>query len=289
MKIFLKTNFFLLIFFASFGANALAASIYISLPESVSAGEVFEVLINVDSGGVLINSAEITLDYDENLMSFSGYKDDGAIMGLWILSPREENGEIHMSGIIPGGVFGLYDPKKEGLVNIPLARLMFTSQQAGTAVFSFIKTEILKHDGQGTQLAHEEKGGKVVIKNGDPNTPESVPDEEKPFPFQITFLEAAFFGRTPSMIIFKTNDAGSGIKEYKMSISGGSWKEAKNPQPVSKGIFPRTIIVRAFDFYGNFQDSSIRISGLLSPKLLWIISMLLIFCFGSYKVLKYKA
>ncbi|MEK7140216.1 MAG: hypothetical protein AAB815_00355, partial [Patescibacteria group bacterium] len=149
-------------------------------------------------------------------------------------------------------------------------------------------------DGEGTELFHEAQGGEVIIKsrlvaNDDLQSPANLADKEKPNSFEITFLESAFFGRTPSMIIFKTNDIGSGIKEYKMSISGGSWKEAKNPQPVFKGIFPRTIIVRAFDFYGNFQDSTLRIPGLLSPKLLWIIFMLLIFCFGSYKVLKYKA
>ncbi|MEK7071545.1 MAG: cohesin domain-containing protein [Patescibacteria group bacterium] len=268
---------------------SLAASVSVSLPASVRVGEVFEVFINVDSGGTLINSAEITLDYDENLMSFSGYKDDGAVMGLWIDSPREKNGEIHMSGIIPGGVLGLYDPEKQGLEAIPLTRLLFTAEKDGRAIFSFSQTKILKHDGRGTQLAHTEQGGTVVIKNSDPDTLIKVVDTTKPEPFQLTFLESAFFGRTPSMIIFKTNDIGSGIKEYQMSISGGSWKEAKNPQPVFKGIFPRTIIIRAFDFYGNFQDSTLRIPGLLSPKLLWIIFMLLIFCFGSYKVLKYKA
>ncbi|MDP2789197.1 MAG: hypothetical protein Q8O46_04100 [bacterium] len=239
----------------------------------------------------MINSADIALDYDEDLLSFSGYKNEGSMMRLWIDSPHEENGKILMSGIIPGGVSGLYDPKKQGLGKIPLTRLIFTPRQEGRATFSFMKTKILKHNGKGTELLHEDRGGEIVITGraveGEGN--QEIIDKTKPNPFEITFLESAFWGRTPSMIIFNTNDVDSGVKEYSVNTGGKYWAEAKSPYPISKSLFSRNIAVRAFDFNGNFQEANIGIPGLFNLKFLWVVFIFLIFCFSVYKVLKYKA
>ena len=296
MKIFFKTILIpLIVLFYFIPWVALAAEISLSLPQSVNVGENFEVLINGNTDGVLINSVNIILDYDQDLMSFSGYKSDGTVISLWVDSPNEQNGNIYMSGIIPGGVFGLYDPNKQGLEAIPLARLFFTAKKDGNAVFSFIKTEIFKHDGKGTSLIHTDKGGKVTIRDkviakSNEIKVDDIFDNEKPEPFEITLVEPSIFGETPLMIIFNANDTGSGIKEYKINDGAlGVWKNVQSPQEISQGILSRNVTIRAFDFYGNFQDSSIRIPGFGLPRFLWIILILIIFCIVGYKVLKYKA
>ncbi len=90
-------------------------------------------------------------------------------MGLWVVPPHEEGGKILMSGIIPGGVSGLYDAKKPGLGAVPLARLSFTATSAGIATFSLGDTSLLRHDGRGTALAHEDAGASIVVDDGPPS------------------------------------------------------------------------------------------------------------------------
>ncbi|MDE2399719.1 MAG: hypothetical protein KGL67_01770 [Patescibacteria group bacterium] len=294
MKTFIKINLIFILFLTLFAGKVFAADISVSVPPTVNVGDTFEALINMNSDGVPINSADIVLNFDQSLMSFSGYKTDNTFIGIWLDSPHEKNGSIYMSGIIPGGVSGLYDPSKKGLGPIPLVRLLFSAKTSGNAVFSFSKTEILEHNGSGTALPHSEIDGNTVIENNiDPkansNPRENILDKEKPEPFNITFLEASMFSRTPSMIIFKANDAGSGIKEYKMNIGGSMWTNVQSPYPISKVLLSQTITIRAYDFAGNFQDSSITIPGLLAPSLLWtLLALFVILCILCYKLVLYK-
>ena len=294
MKKYTHFSIIVILFFTLYITKANAAEVFISAPNNVTVDQNFEVFINADSDGKLINSIDITIDYDQELLSFSGYKNEGAVVGIWVQTPSPKNGNIYMSGIIPGGVSGLYDPNKKGLGAVSLARLIFTAKKEGKANFSFIKTEILEHDGSGTKLAHTETGKEVLIKNkadagDDLNKDMNILDTEKPEPFEITFVEASIFSRTPPLIIFKANDVGSGIKEYKINEGDFLWKDAQSPQAVSRWILSRNISIRAYDFAGNFEESSIRIPGLMPIKYLIIIIILLAMsCIGGYKMLKHK-
>ncbi len=293
MKNFIKKIIIIVLFsIYALPVVSFAAEVFVSTPQNITIHETFEVLINANTDGELINSANIVLHYDNSLLSFSGYKNEGAMINLWIHSPYEKNSSIYMDGIIPGGVSGLYDPKKENPAPIPLARLLFNAKKAGNAEFSFTKTEILKHDGKGTQLVHRQIGGniEVIKKENELVKIENVLDKEKPEPFNVTFLESSVSSQTPSLIIFKANDLGSGIKEYQMSINGSEWVLIKSPQPVTKGLLPYTITVRAFDFDANFQDSSIRIPGAIPTWVLWSIAILVgvLFCIIAYRMIKYR-
>ena len=290
-----KFLFIFIIFLAGllyFPAQTLAASVFISTSGTARVGDTFEVLINADTDGEAVNSVNLSLDYDDNLISFAGYKSENTVIELWVDSPHEEDGVLYMGGIIPGGVSGLYDPSKNGLSPIPLARLLFVAKAEGNAKLSFVKTEILKHDGRGSQLVHDEKNGEIMIKSASPEgilgKGENIFDKNSPEPFSLIFLESSLFSETPSIIIFHAQDIDSGIKEYKMKINEGEWKEAKSPQHVSKNIFSRGITIRAVDFYGNFQDASLTVPGFVPFKLLLTIFALLIIAgvFG-FKVVKH--
>lgn len=268
-----------------------AADISFSSLATVEMGKNFEVLINIDSDGLLINSTDIALEYDKDLVSFSGYKTENTVSGIWIKSPSEENGSIYMNNIIPGGVSGLYDSSKNGLGPIPLVKLIFKAKKEGSAEFSFAKTQILQHDGLGTPLVHGKVGGIVKIKNSNTNTNESkdISDTEKPEPFTIIFLDSSVVDRTPSMIIFNTTDMSSGVKEYKINISGDKWTVVQSPYPVGKTFFSQYITIRAYDFADNFQESSIYIKGFLTAPILSIIFVLIILlCILGFKVIKYN-
>jgi hypothetical protein len=276
-----------------FAVNA-AANISFAVPVNVHVGDTFAVLINADTTGQTINSVDISVSYDESLMSFVGYKDDNAVVKLWVQTPAEKNGIISMTGVIPGGVSGLYDPNQKGLGPIPIVQLLFLGKGTGHANLSFVKTEILKNDGQGTELPHSQNNAEVVITNNTSNTTAANQgsnfDNTPPEPFGITFVDSSFFSSTPPMIVFEASDIGSGIKYYQIKIGDGDWHGVESPAPISKSIFSRTIIVRAFDFYGNFQDSRIIIPGVIPTTVLPIIFIVFIVSgILGFKLLKYKA
>ena len=273
-------------------AENTSASLSFATPEITYIGDTFEVLINTDTAGVLINSINLSLEYVKSLISFVGYNDENTVVKLWVDTPHEAvEGQILMSGIIPGGVSGLYDPNKQGISPVPLVHLLFTADKGGDAKISFLNTEILKHDGKGTALVHEQKNNHVLISNNNSkvtNDKNSF-DKSLPDPFTITFLSSSIFSRTPDMIIFNTNDVDSGIKEYKMSVSGGDWQATKSPQSIAKSIFSRDITVRAYDFFGNFRDANIIIPGIVPLKVLLLIAVLFLLSgILGYKLLKYR-
>ncbi len=123
--LFIKIVFLSLLIFSA--QNIFAANVSIDAPANINTGENLEITINADSDGVLINSIELIVEYNQDLLSFAGYSDDNAIVKLWISPPYAEKGKIYLSGIIPGGVPGLYDGKKNGLSPIPVVRLFFSA------------------------------------------------------------------------------------------------------------------------------------------------------------------
>ncbi len=294
MKYFTKTIFIIIIFsLLALPQASIAAEVFTSSPAKVFDGETFEVTINAATDGNLINSINIVLNHDENLVSFAGYKSDGSIVNLWLHSPYEKDGSVYLEGIIPGGVSGLYDPRKENPSPIPLVKLLFKAKDTGDARFSFTKTEILKHDGNGTILTHSMLGSNTNIVDR-PQTEQidikqDILDKVPPEAFEITFLDSSALSRTPDMIAFQAFDRDSGIREYQINTGSFIWENTESPQAVSKGFFPRSITVRAIDFYDNYTDASITIPGIVSIQLL-IISLicLFLFCIIGYRVIKYK-
>ncbi len=278
-----------LVFSLSIGMDKVfAASVFVSTPPTLTVRESFEAVVWADIEGVSINSLDITLHYDTNLLSFSGYKSDNTIIGLWVNPPSDNNGDVHFSGIIPGGVSGIFDPTKKTTTSIPVVHLLFTAKAEGEAQFTFIRTKILKHDGVGTEFPHEQINNEVVINNSlTPNT--SFVDREKPDHFTVTFYDSSVLSKTPSMLLFSSYDSGSGIKKYEMNEGGSGWVQVESPKPISKGIVDRTVTIRAFDFQGNFQDSQVVVPGYLSSQVLITLFLLIIlFSVFVYKMLKYR-
>src|SRR3989344_3206792 len=283
----MKKKILFIIFLLFFASRALAASVFVETPGNVKAGETFSALIKADTDEISINSINVVLSYDKDLLVFSGYKEDGLIK-LWVDPPREENGKIYFGGIIPGGVTGVYDPRQEGLGAIPLIRLLFTGKAAGSANFFITESLLLKNDGKGSLLTHTQKGATLTIRENPNPTEEKIADRNPPFPFDIEIVESSLFSRTPTLLIFDTSDSDSGIKSYEIRVSGRDWQEVKSPAPVSRGIFSREISIGAYDFYGSFQEASIIVPGIFSTKLLLTIFILILSGILGYKVLKSK-
>lgn len=171
--------------------EARAAEVSFEASSTINEGEDLDVVVNVETDEVLVNSIEMIIDYDEDLLYFSGYIDENAVIKFWIDPPRAKEGKIYFSGIIPGGVNGLYDPKEKELSAVPLVHLFFRAKGVGEARFSFIDSKVLQHDGVGTPLLHEKMEAVVIIKDN-PNKEniekelvnDTIPD---PYPEENSF------------------------------------------------------------------------------------------------------
>lgn len=268
-----------------------AADVSIMAPKIISNEGQFNVLLNLSTDGTPINSIDITISYPKDLLTFRGYQEDGSIKKIWLISPKDTNGEIHFSGIIPGGVDGVYDPDKQGLQPIPLVQLIFTPKQNGIGEFKLIHSDILQNDGAGTPLTHVVKDSPITISLSQTSTPdsgESSSDNQPPEPFTISYIPSGFFSKTPSMISFSTTDILSGVEKYQIKKVRNSWKDVISPLPTPKGIIARDVIVRAVDFNGNIRESSVRIPGLVSQVQLFGIAFFFITCYFLFYVVKRK-
>lgn len=149
--------------------NIIAATVSLITPSTINTMENLDMAVTLNTDGKSINSAEFVISYDKDLLSFNGYSDNNALIKIWIDPPHAKDGQIYLSGIIPGGVSGLYDPSKKGLSPIPLVHLLFTAKKEGEAKFSFIVSNILQNDGIGTTLSHEMLPKEIIIKNNPNN------------------------------------------------------------------------------------------------------------------------
>jgi hypothetical protein len=290
MKIYLSIIAILL----SFSFTADAAQVSIVAPDTVVEGKSFSVLVELDTEGTLINSFDITVSYPTDVTSFSGYKEDGSIKKVWLAPPTDKNGTIHFSGIIPGGVNGVYDPDKKALQPLPIIQLLFYAKSEGQGDFDISDSLILKNDGRGTPLLHTKDNATVSVSKSpspiDDTTNEDIKNTDRipPLPFNISFIEAGFFSRTPSMIMFSTTDSESGVQMYQMRTAGNNWKDVISPMPVTKGLIKRDITVRSVDFGGNAREAQVEIPGILSSMQLLGIVFIGAVCYFIFFVLKRK-
>lgn len=273
-------------------AAADGAMVSVSAPDGVTVGQMFQVTVYADTAGVSINSADVTLDYPDDLLAFSGYQEANSLVKVWLAPPSAGQGAVHFAGIIPGGAAGLYDPRNPGLSAVPLAVLDFTARAEGTAEFSLEQSDILQNDGHGTPLAHDTAGADVSIVEApvgvDPNQG-AVPDTAPPEKFSITFLDSSFFSRTPAMIVFSATDLGSGVMDYRIKKIGSAWVPITSPHPVTKTIFAHTVTVRAYDFAGNYRDESVVIPASHPARLIAMGILILLGGIFAFRMIKWRA
>ena len=302
MKKLLFTILFTSLFFGS-SSLAYGAELYFSSQDNVRVGNTFEVSVLFDTGGESVNAADIEISFNQNLLTFAGYKESEGVLGFWIERPHIENGKIRLTGVIPGGVTGSYDPNKNGQQPVSLAKIIFTAKSTGVANLYFTKSQILKNDGLGTELNHTKKSKVVsiykkseeikeyveptpqVIEGETPVGTEVPADTESPDKFVLEYFESSLFLRTPSMLTFYGYDAGSGVARYEMKIGNKDWRVVESPYNIGESLFKRQVTVRAYDHSGNFKDSTIVVPGSITLWVIVIFITLTLFAFAVYEFL----
>ncbi|MEK7588483.1 MAG: hypothetical protein AAB438_01560 [Patescibacteria group bacterium] len=284
-----KYFLFFLIISCFFTSKTFAADVSFQVEDHIEVADSFYVDIIANTDGELVNSIETTIEFPEDLVIFSGYKNEG-VLKLWIEAPYEKNGRVYFSGIVPGGVNGFYDANSSVLLPIKFVRLFFVAKKAGEGSFSLKNTQLLKNDGKGSLMYFEERGVSFSVQpnlnSGEENSIKL--DNEPPLPFEITYLKYSFFSKTPSLLLFETTDKKIGVKEYQMKVDNGLWSVVKSPKSIDRGILGHLITIKALDFNNNAKEAYIYIPGIITVNIVISIFVGLIFIIWLYKLLLYK-
>lgn len=283
----LRFSFFVFGFFV-FSTLADAAVISIKTPTSSSVGSRVSVDILVDPQNQSINSIESTINFSKEELNFNGFSIKQSSIPIWVEEPKEKvKGQIHFSGVVPGGLERLYDPVHTDNRAIPVLRLFFIAKTSGTANFSSANSSVLENDGKGTSVLITEGANSINIlpvEVGASIKTSLSEDVTPPNPFTVTFVERSVFGKTPRLAIFSAEDNEGGIEHYEVGVGNLGFHNATSPFSLPYRLFPYTLTVRAFDFSGNLREQQVLIPG-ESPYGLGIALALLAIIFG---ILRYR-
>lgn len=287
-----KLLFILILIFTLFSPIAYGAELSLQLPKEIKEGNNFIASVYLDTKGLAINGADVAFTFDQDKISFVGYKKEEGVIQLYLDAPNTKGDTVSFSGIIPGGVSGSYDAKKQGLQKLNLVNLIFKAKEKGESDFVFIKSDIFKHDGKGTKIIATTVSNNISIKENvnkkeDEYKLEDTFDKTLPLPFDITYVDAELLSQTPPLLIFSAIDEDSGIAKYQIK-KGNAWIDITSPYPVSKGIFSHDVVLRAVDYANNSRESSVSVPGSVSMLTIFIIIFVLVFGVYAYKLLQYK-
>ncbi len=152
---------------ALFGVAASAnaqATLFVSPISGVyKTGELFSVLVNVNTGGQAINAASGQLNFDNQRLEISEIGFSRSVFSIWTDEPNYSNagGVARFSG-------GLPTPGFTGASG-SILRITFKAKAAGSAPVVFVSGAVLANDGKGTNILDSLKGGLFTIISAAPS------------------------------------------------------------------------------------------------------------------------
>lgn len=131
-------------------------------------GELFSVLVNVDSGNQPINASSAHLNFDNQKLEVASIGYSQSIFNIWTEEPSFSNaaGSIKFSGGLPNPGF----TGKSGSI----LRVTFKTTGVGQAPISFVTGSVLANDGRGTNILDSLNGGVYSVVSGDGKRREDV-------------------------------------------------------------------------------------------------------------------
>lgn len=159
-------------FLFSFPIPAWAqAELFISPPNGTyKAGELFSVLVNVNTAGKAINAASAQINFDNQRLDVTGLGFSQSIFTIWTEEPNYSNaaGTIKFSGGVPNpGYVG-----SSGAI----VRVTFRPKASGAAPVVFVSGSVLANDGRGTNIGDALKGGLYSLVSA----PQAAPKAAEP-------------------------------------------------------------------------------------------------------------
>jgi hypothetical protein len=126
----------------------------------VKKGDLFFIVVSA-SAHVPVNAVDITVNYPESQMEFSGVDTGESVITLWTENPYAEDGVVYLRG----GTF-----QKGFLGEHLIAKIRMTATESGTARVTAGSARFIAGDGKGTEVSVSESDDgstRIYIANED--------------------------------------------------------------------------------------------------------------------------
>lgn len=221
----------------------------------VAIQEQFKVTLKLDTQGAVINALETRIAYPHDLLRLAGIENGSSFLTMWLESPHEQDGQISLSGVTPGGFSGVIDaltyPKTSPG---DVVTLIFEPIQAGEATISATSSTILLNDGHGGVATLTYQPITVTVQNYVHQTTISNTDTTPPeFVYGEAHYDATLAGE---YVFFDATDKESGIDHYEAQ-ENGLWVTVQSPHLINQngGVY----YIKAIDRAGNEKIKGIQV------------------------------
>lgn len=232
----------LLVVHCSLLTASLASAASLALDPSVGTfvvGSTFSIPIVLDSDGEPINAIQVDLKFPPEKLQLVSPSTGQSIITLWTSQPSYNNqtGTLSLQGVIPNGI-----TTSRGLVTT----LVFRVKNPGDAYVKFLDaTQVLKHDGLGSDLLSRQNGGVYRLIMPPPNGP-IVASQTHPDNARVYNTNTLFLSWTPE-------DAD--IDAYSFMLSGDP---VAIPDDIAEGVKTSTIYKAVDDGTSFFHVKGFR-------------------------------
>lgn len=220
----------------------------------VGVGQEMEIVLYLDSEGEAINALEGTVQVP-GLLSLETLRDGNTLISFWAERPEvNENQEIVFAGVIPGGWQG-----NRGRIFSFIAQ----TESQGSGKFTLSNTQVLLHDGKGTQATLNTEPLTLNIDETIKLTPFVIDleDREPPEPFTPLLAQDPDIFEGDYFLVFSAQDKASGIAMYEVQETkerlkderGGNWRVAESPYRIVDQTLRSLVYIRAIDKAGNIR------------------------------------
>lgn len=137
-------------------STASAAVLGVSLDkDTINVGEKFTANIRIDSEGIGINAAQVTLQFPANILEITEVDRTGSIFDFWLRLPEfsNETGRLVFVGGSTSGFSGK---------SLQILKIVFKTKEAGNADLTFTDAAITASDGSGTNVISTIRGAQIV-------------------------------------------------------------------------------------------------------------------------------
>ena len=227
--------------------------------ETINVGEKFWVDIMIDPEEETINAIRGRVNYPQDKLSLVNISNGDSIISSWIETPDVKNSRAVFAGIIPGGFNGILSPFYSGAAPGKVLSLQFLVTQGGEIEVGVDDLQVLLHDGLGTPIDTNVVDFDIIPTENIISSPikEEVKDFDPPEPFLFQIIKDDNIFDNQYILIFNTQDKGSGIDHYEVQEGASDFVIAQSPYLLKNQDLDGEIIVKAIDRAGNERISRV--------------------------------
>ena len=223
-----------------------AAEVFFDRDKQVmSVRQQFILPLYIDTEDQPINAFEGQIVFPTDLLRVKEIRYHDSFINFWIEQPQFNNNNIKFSGIIPGGYLG-----KKSLV----LSVVFEALAVGRGEIGFENLRILLNDGAGSDAPVRSRAWSFEINTSEPiilNEIKDIVDHDSPEDFVPILTKVVDIAADQYILIFATQDKGSGISHYEVKEGWHNWVVAISPYILQNQNLDQEIIVKAVDKAGN--------------------------------------